>query len=655
MTGMGSRLQVNNPAMVAAFHAAILHQGILVATIFALLAVAWISVREWLPAGGTGRADGASGTGSGTGGTGTGTRLPGGSARVEPAARGILRTGFGLLWVFDGLLQLQSAMPLGLPSQVMQPASASSPAWVKHLVNWAANAWSYHPVTAAASAVWIQIGIGIWLLAAAHGRMSRLGGLVSMGWGLVVWVFGEAFGGVFGPGLTWLFGAPGAVLFYCAAGAMIALPLRAWQTPRLGRLVLAAMGLFFAGMAVLQAWPGRGYWQGSLHGQPGTLTGMVQQMSQASQPHFLSAWAAGFGSFLAAHGFAVNLFVVIALAAIGAALLSGRPRLLRPALVAMVALCLADWVLIEDLGFFGGVGTDPNSMIPMALVAIAGYVALARAPAAVPEPAEQAGRDAAPASDDAAGLAAAPGPDARPAGPALPGIGWRDGLRPAAVRRSLGTASLGSIAAVGALAVVAIGTIPMVAASANPNADPIIAEAIAGSSAPLDSPAPGFRLTDQRGMPVTLASLRGKAVLLTFLDPVCTTDCPIIAQEFREADELLGGNSRRVALVAIVANPTYRSTAFTQAFDRQERLTELPNWLYLTGTLPQLTQVWRDYGEMVLNLPAGAMAAHNDIAFVIDAAGRIRRELNSDPGPGTASSKSSFAVVLANAAEQVLR
>ena len=35
-------------------------------------------------------------------------------------------------------------------------------------------------------------------------------------------------------------------------------------------------------------------------------------------------------------------------------------------------LCLADWVLIEDLGFFGGLGTDPNSMIPMALLVVAG-------------------------------------------------------------------------------------------------------------------------------------------------------------------------------------------------------------------------------------------------------------------------------------------
>jgi peroxiredoxin len=44
-------------------------------------------------------------------------------------------------------------------------------------------------------------------------------------------------------------------------------------------------------------------------------------------------------------------------------------------------------------------------------------------------------------------------------------------------------------------------------------------------------------LTDQHGRTITLANLRGKVVLLTFLDPVCTSDCPMEAQEFREAGQ----------------------------------------------------------------------------------------------------------------------
>ena len=135
---------------------------------------------------------------------------------------------------------------------------------------------------------------------------------------------------------------------------------------------------------------------------------------------------------------------------------------------------------------------------------------------------------------------------------------------------------------------VVVGAAPMAAASLNPTADPILAQAIAGYSPPLDSPASPFRLTDQDGRTVTLASLRGKVVLLTFLDPVCTTDCPLIAQEFKATGTMLGAQAQQTELVAIVANPTYYGTQFTQAFDRQEGLSTVPDWLYLTGTLAQL-------------------------------------------------------------------
>ena len=82
----------------------------------------------------------------------------------EPAARRLLRISFGLIWIFDGILQGQSSMPLGMVPQVVRPTTAASPTWVQHLVNAGATVWSYHPVQAAAAAVWIQIGIGLWLL-----------------------------------------------------------------------------------------------------------------------------------------------------------------------------------------------------------------------------------------------------------------------------------------------------------------------------------------------------------------------------------------------------------------------------------------------------------------------------------------------------------
>ena len=106
--------------------------------------------------------------------------------------------------------------------------------------------------------------------------------------------------------------------------------------------------------------------------------------------------------------------------------------------------------------------------------------------------------------------------------------------------RAASGASARAVVALWAAAVVLVGAGPMAVAQASPNAAPIIAQAIDGSAAPLNFAAPGFSLSDQDGRPVSLASLRGKVVLLTFLDPVCTSDCPLIAQEFRAADQMLG-------------------------------------------------------------------------------------------------------------------
>src|ERR1700721_325427 len=121
-------------------------------------------------------------------------------------------------------------------------------------------------------------------------------------------------------------------------------------------------------------------------------------------------------------------------------------------------------------------------------------------------------------------------------------------------------------AAVGALAIVFVGTGPMAMAAVNQNADPVLTEALDGSPNSLDLPAPQFALTDQRGHAVSLDSLRGHAVALTFLDPVCTSDCPLIAQEFRQTDQRLGSSANQVDFVAVVANPIYPSASFTNQF-----------------------------------------------------------------------------------------
>src|SRR5262249_49325998 len=163
---------------------------------------------------------------------------------------------------------------------------------------------------------------------------------------------------------------------------------------------------------------------------------MTHGMAQTPQPGFLSAWVSAFTGFDEAHGFAVNLFAVAALGLIGAAFLTGRRRLARPALIAFVVLCLADSLLIEGIGAFGGPGR--NSMIPFILLAVRGYLALA--------------------------------PGTTPAGEASPAVtaaGWRDRVR---------LVGFPTVVSLGALGLIILGAAPMAAAQASRNADPILAE-----------------------------------------------------------------------------------------------------------------------------------------------------------------------------------
>jgi cytochrome oxidase Cu insertion factor (SCO1/SenC/PrrC family) len=393
-------------------------------------------------------------------------------------------------------------------------------------------------------------------------------------------------------------------------------------------------------MAVLQAWPGRGFWQGRTHGGSGTLAQMVTQMATTSQPHLFASAVSAFGGFDLAHGWAVNLFVVVSLAVVGVLLCTSRLALVRAGLYAGAVLCAADWLFVQDLGIFGGTGTDPNTMPPLALLLVVGYVAIARAPAEVTASVRSVTTTAVPA----AGVGPADGEPEEVGKTATHEPWWA---------RLSGKDLVRALAALGALAVVMVGAVPMAFASVNPTGDPIVTEVQNGTPDAENIPAPAFDLVDQSGKQVSLGDLRGKAVALTFLDPVCSSDCPVIAQEFREADSMLGSQARHVEFVAIDTNQLYTSVAAVDAFDRQEGMNTLDNWLYLTGPAPQLEKIWDSYGVQEQVEPAGAMVAHTDIAYVIDRSGWVSEVLGANPVTGAAGT-TSFAGLLSSEIRNVL-
>ena len=110
------------------------------------------------------------------------------------------------------------------------------------------------------------------------------------------------------------------------------------------------------------------------------------------------------------------------------------------------------------------------------------------------------------------------------------------------------------------------------------------------------------------------------------------------------------GDEKQVQFVAIAASQLHYDLASIRALDSQEGLDSVANWLYLTGSAEQLQQVWGRYGIYISHMAPSASSVVSDVVFVIDRAGRIRQEIRDNPGPGTVSTRSSFAVVLSDAA-----
>ena len=136
------------------------------------------------------------------------------------------------------------------------------------------------------------------------------------------------------------------------------------------------------------------------------------------------------------------------------------------------------------------------------------------------------------------------------------------------------------------------------------------------------NPAPGFNLIDQFGHSVTLSSLRGREVVLAFIDSRCTDICPLTAQiTYAARARLKAGASSQVQLVAINANPTATSIAEGQAWSIKHGM--LHQWSFLTGTAKQLESVYHLY-HVYVQVDSSGRDVHDSVTFIIDAQGRER-------------------------------
>jgi cytochrome oxidase Cu insertion factor (SCO1/SenC/PrrC family) len=136
----------------------------------------------------------------------------------------------------------------------------------------------------------------------------------------------------------------------------------------------------------------------------------------------------------------------------------------------------------------------------------------------------------------------------------------------------------------------------------------------------VDAPAPPFELRDQSGHWRSLAPLRGKVVLLAFVDTQCTSICPLTTESMIRALHLLGPAALRVQLVGINANPLATSVADVAAYTRAHEMQG--RWWFLTAPRPELARVWRAYGVYVAAVHGDI--DHQPLIVLIDTRGRER-------------------------------
>lgn len=282
-----------------------------------------------------------------------------------------LCTGFGALWLLDGILLAEPRMfAKGMVARVLAPATVGQPAWLGRFVSWCIHLYALHLVTFHVLLIAAQILAGLLLLAGARPVAARLGAALSVALGLGIWVCAEGLGQVLTGEATALSGAPGPALLYVLGGAILLMDVVAGR-PSLPRRspVTWALSAVFALAAALQVNP-RFF-------TPRGLSAVFAQSALAPQPGLFEAPPAWLRHAALTHAASLNVAVVLAFAlgAVAVHWMAAR-RVGLVATVGLVALVLGLWWFGEDLGMpFNGMATDPNTAGPLLVLVLAGRAA----------------------------------------------------------------------------------------------------------------------------------------------------------------------------------------------------------------------------------------------------------------------------------------
>jgi cytochrome oxidase Cu insertion factor (SCO1/SenC/PrrC family) len=140
-----------------------------------------------------------------------------------------------------------------------------------------------------------------------------------------------------------------------------------------------------------------------------------------------------------------------------------------------------------------------------------------------------------------------------------------------------------------------------------------------GSEPPGRHELPRFSLRNHDGRRLASSELRGRIVVLTFLDSQCTDTCPILASQIgRTIGRLTAAERGDVVAVAISTDPREDTPASVRAFLEKQRA--LGKLLYLSGPEPVLRPLWERF-RILSSLESGEDTLHSAPVRIYDREG----------------------------------
>ena len=163
---------------------------------------------------------------------------------------------------------------------------------------------------------------------------------------------------------------------------------------------------------------------------------------------------------------------------------------------------------------------------------------------------------------------------------------------------------------------------PLAAATAEPD----YRKALEFSQAAIGRTTGEFRFTDSAGRTVTLAQLRDRPLIVSFVYTGCFQACPVatrfLSGAVQAARKALGEGSFRVASIGF--NQPFDSPQAMAAFARQNGIAD-PDWLFLAPDASDVPALARAFGFSYAQTPKGF--DHVTQLSVVDARGVIVRQV----------------------------